>query len=204
MTSPAVEYAPGRAASVVGSGPTVLLWHGRGPNERLALARLAEEIAGHGRRVVVPDWDSTADDGGRADLLTSLRFARESADHDPDEVTLVGWSLGGVAAASLTLHQRRLGITLARTVCVAAGSFDRVDPISGSLLGDAPPRVERSTTIAFVHGLLDDFVLTDEVRRTHAQWNDAGWPTTLDELAADHFTIVDEHAATVAGIVVRP
>ncbi|RYJ05918.1 MAG: hypothetical protein EON52_09055, partial [Actinomycetales bacterium] len=87
------EYAPGRLVDVVGEGTTVLMWHGRGPDNRLALERLAAAVAASGRRVVVPDWDSTADDGGRADLLTSLRFARESADHDPDELTLLGWSL---------------------------------------------------------------------------------------------------------------
>jgi len=199
-----MEYAPGRRADVTGDGPTVLLWHGRGPDERDALRPLAEAIAAHGRRTVVPDWDSTADDAGRADLLTSLRFARETADHDPGLLTLVGWSLGGIAAASLTLNQRRLGLVIARTVCVAAAPFPRIDPISGAMLGPATPPVQRTTTVAFVHGLRDELTPTDEVRRTHEQWHDSGWPVTLDELDADHFTIVaGRHAETIGGIVVR-
>lgn len=65
-----VAYAPGRVADVVGNGPTVLLWHGSGPNERHALARLATAVATSGHRTVTPDWDVTSSDGGRADLLT--------------------------------------------------------------------------------------------------------------------------------------
>lgn len=198
------EYAPGRAVDVVGEGPTVLLWHGRGPNERGSLARLAEAVAGSGRRVVVPDWDSTADDGGRADLLSSLRFARETADHDPDELTLVGWSLGGIAAASLTLNQRRLGIGLQRTVLVASGAFPYDDPISGAPVGPAKQPVKRSTTVAFVHALRDELVTTEDVHRVHAEWSQAGWPVTLRELDADHFSIVEETADELASIVLRP
>jgi len=43
-----------------------------------------------------------ADDGGRADLLDSVHFARERVDH-PDSLVLVGWSMGGLAAAGLTV-----------------------------------------------------------------------------------------------------
>lgn len=198
------EYAPGRAVDVVGEGPTVLMWHGRGPDNRLALARLAGAVAASGRRVVVPDWDSTADDGGRADLLMSLRFARETAQDDPDELTLVGWSLGGIAAAGLTLHQRRLGIGLARTVLVAAGAFPYDNPISGSPVGPATPPVQRSTTVAFVHALRDELIPTEDVHRVHSEWSQAGWPVTLRELDADHFSIVDDTADEVASIVLRP
>ncbi len=185
----------------LGTGPTVLLWHGRGPRESTALLPLAEEVAFRGRRAVVPDWDATADDGGRAALLTSLREARETSD-EPDALTLVGWSLGGIAAASLCVNQRRLGIGFGRVVCVAAAPFPRTDPISGRALGPAPARVERDTTVAFVTGLRDDLTPIDEVHATHRQWNDAGWPTTLHELDADHFSIVSDHAATIAEVVV--
>lgn len=197
-----VAYAPGRVADVVGDGPTVLLWHGSGPNERRALARLAAAVATSGHRTVTPDWDVTSSDGGRADLLTSLRFARETADHDPDELVLVGWSRGGVAAAGLTLNQRRLGIGLARTVCVAAAPFPRADPISGAMLGPASPPVARGTTVVFVTGLRDERTPIDEVRAVHRQWNQVGWPTTLHELDADHFSVVEDHAEDVAAVVV--
>ena len=187
---------------VVGDGPTVLMWHGRGPDDRTTLLPLAREIASRGRRVVVPDWDSTSDDLGRAELFTSLRFARESADEDPNLMTIVGWSLGGIAAASLTLHQRRLGIGFGRVVCVAAAPFPRIDPITHTMLGPPTAPVQRDTTVAFVHGLRDDLMGTEAVRETHRLWSDAGWPTSLTELDADHVTIVTHHVRSVADVVV--
>mgnify|MGYP001627452120 CR=1 FL=1 len=198
------EYAPGRAVDVVGDGPTVLLWHGSGPNERRALAALAEAVAAHGRRVVVPDWDSTSPDLGRADLLGSLRFARESADHDPDELTLAGWSRGGIAAASLALHQRRLGIGFDRVVGIACTAFQHLDPITGARIETVTPPVQRSTTVAFVHGLRDDRATTEQAHQALADWTDAGWATTLTELDADHFTIVEEQAEPVASVICTP
>jgi len=198
-----VEYAPDREADVDGDGPTVLLWHGSGPNDRQGLTALARAVSARGHRTVTPDWDSTAADVGRADLLTSLRFARETCGHDPDLVTLVGWSRGGIAVASLTLNQRRLGIGIARAVCVAAAPFPRTDPISGVVLGPATPPVDRDTTVAFVNGSRDELTPIDDVRATHQQWNEAGWPTTLDLLDADHFTLVEEHAEAVADIVMQ-
>lgn len=38
------------------AGPSVLLWHGIGPDEKDVLAPLAREIASHGLPVLVPDW----------------------------------------------------------------------------------------------------------------------------------------------------
>ena len=80
-----VEYAAGRLADVFGepTQPTVLLWHGQQPDARSSVRPLAELIAGHGLGVIAPDWDSYAHDGGRADLLDSVHFARERVDH-PD------------------------------------------------------------------------------------------------------------------------
>lgn len=197
-----LEHAPGRPVDVIGDGPTVLLWHGRGPNDRSTLAPLAKEIASRGRRVVVPDWDSTTDDLGRADLFTSLRFARESAHEDPDQMTIVGWSLGGIAAASLTLQQRRLDIGFSRTVCVAAAPFPRIDPISHEMLGLPAPPNHRDTIVAFVHGLRDDLMNTDAARETQRQWSTAGWPVSLTEIDADHLSIVTDHVRAVADVVV--
>ncbi len=95
--------------------------------------RLAELLVGHGLGVIVPDWNSHADDGGRADLLRSVHFARERV-AEPDGLVLVGWSMGGLAAAGLTIQARRLGIGFAHTVCLA-GAFMVADPIFGRVPG---------------------------------------------------------------------
>ncbi len=125
------EYAPGRLVDVFGepAQPAVLLWHGAQTDARAAVRTLAELIAGHGVGVVVPDWNSHAGDRGRADLLQSVQFARERV-ADPDGLVLAGWSLGGVAAAGLTVHARQHGVRFAHTVCLA-GAFMVCDPISG-------------------------------------------------------------------------
>jgi len=87
-----------------GPAPTVLLWHGVGPDERDVLETLAVQAAGYGLTVVAPDWRSDAPDGGRAHLLGSLDFTRERtaglgglAD---DAIVLAGWSRGGRSAAA--------------------------------------------------------------------------------------------------------
>lgn len=68
------EYVEGLWADVHGhpadAGEIVLLWHGRGPSERDVLEPIASALTTVGRLVVVPDWDSTAYDGGR-----TARFA---------------------------------------------------------------------------------------------------------------------------------
>ena len=197
-----LEHAPGRAVDVLGEGPTVLMWHGGSTDIRSSMGPLAAEVAERGRRVVVPDWDPLAADRGSTDVFTSLRFARETADHDPDELTILGWSMGGIAAASLCLNQRRLGIGFARVVLVAAAPFPRVDPISGERIGPATPPVERSTSVAFVNATHDQIIDLDDARATHDQWADVGWSTTFTEIDADHFTIVHDHARALADLVV--
>ena len=59
--------------------PVVLLWHGRGPNERGVLGALASAIARRGFVVVVPDWEPDTPVSGCRPLLSSLRFALDNA-----------------------------------------------------------------------------------------------------------------------------
>ncbi len=138
-----VEYAPGRAADLYGSPApsTVLLWHGTQTDSRAAVRVLAAALAERGLYVIAPDWDSHAADHGRADLLASAEFARDRAAGAP--LILVGWSLGGVAAAGLTFRADEFGIPLAHTVCLG-GAFGAPDPITGgpvlaALAEDSPP-----------------------------------------------------------------
>ena len=189
-----VEYAPGRPADVhPGSGTGhVLLWHGRGPNERGVLATLAGLVARRGPTVVVPDWSSEAEDGGRADLLGSLRFTRdlvEAEGRDPDTLVLVGWSLGGTAAAGLTIHARRLGVGVARTVCLAGG-FVAPDPISGEVLSGRVSTGREPAPFTLMHGIADD-VAPVAMSRAFAQvLEQSRWPVELVELPTEHAGIV--------------
>lgn len=184
-----VEYAPGRLVDLFGErGPrTVLLWHGQQSNARAAVRPLAELVAGHGLAVVAPDWNSHADDGGRADLLQSLDFARRHAE-DPDNLVLVGWSLGGAAAAGLTVQASRRGVRFAHTVCLA-GAFMVPDPISGEPpaagLADEP----NHSPFTLLHGVADDAVPVAWSREFASALEQNAWPVELVELRADHGSI---------------
>jgi len=184
-----VEYAPGRWADVFGDStqPTVLLWHGMQTDARAAVRPLAGLLAGHGAAVVAPDWNSHADDGGRADLLRSLDFARDHA-ADADAMVLVGWSLGGCAAAGLTLDAARFKLRLAHTVCLA-GAFMAPDPISGRPPSDLLSADRIGAPFTLLHGLADDAVPVTASRAFAAELQQVGWPVELVELDADHGSI---------------
>lgn len=185
-----VEYAPGRLADVFGEPlqPTILLWHGMQSDARVVLRPLASSLAGHGAAVVAPDWNSHSRDGGRADLLRSLDFARNHAD-DPDDMVLVGWSMGGVAAAALTLGAAGFDIVLAHTVCLA-GAFMVPDPIRGRVVTDGLTRDDvGSTPFTLLHGVADDVVPVQASRAFAASLERVGWPVDVVELAADHGSI---------------
>lgn len=181
------EYAPGRLVDVFGDAaqPTVLLWHGMQTDARAAVRPLAGMLADRGAAVVAPDWNSHSDDGGRADLLRSLDFARNRA---TDALVLVGWSLGGCAAAGLTLDAARFDLTLAHTICLA-GAFMVPDPISGRRPSDMLPADRVGSPFTLLHGLADDAVPVGASRAFAADLQGIGWPVELVELAADHGSI---------------
>jgi dipeptidyl aminopeptidase/acylaminoacyl peptidase len=184
-----VEYAAGRLADVVDepSQPTVLLWHGQQADARGSVRRLAELVAGHGLGVVVPDWNSYADDGGRDDLLRSVHFARERV-NDPDGLILVGWSMGGLAGAGLTIHAPRLGLRFAHTVCLA-GAFMVRDPIVGRLPATQLDDGAQPTPFTLLHGV-DDRVIPTAISQDFASaLRQHDWPVTVAELPADHGSI---------------
>jgi dipeptidyl aminopeptidase/acylaminoacyl peptidase len=181
-----IDYAPGRSADLYGNPthPTVLLWHGMQTDARGAVRPLAELVAGHGLSVVAPDWDSHAADGGRGDLLRSAQCAMARSAGD---LVVVGWSLGGLAAAGLTIHAGDHNIGISHTVCLA-GAFAATDPLSGNRLptdlpgGDRPP-------FTLLHGTHDDVVPVDMSRAFAATLARAEWPVDLVELDADHGNI---------------
>ena len=184
-----VEYAPGRLVDLFGDpGPrTALLWHGQQSNARAAVRPLAELVAAHGFAVVAPDWNSHADDGGRADLLQSVDFAREHAE-DPDSLVLVGWSLGGAAAAGLTVQASRRGVRFAHTVCLA-GAFKVPDPIFGKLPAAGLSEEPNRSPFTLLHGVADDAVPVAWSREFASALEQNAWPVQLVELRADHGSI---------------
>ncbi|WNG85143.1 alpha/beta fold hydrolase [Mycobacterium sp. ITM-2016-00316] len=183
-----VEYAPGRWADLYGepSRPTVLLWHGTQTDSRAAVRVLAEAVAEHGVGVIAPDWDSHATDGGRADLLDSARFAHtHSAGAD---LVLVGWSLGGVAAAGLTLRAQEFDVAVAHTVCLG-GAFMVDDPISGGPVLRAVPDAGVRTPFSLLVGERDDVVPASAAVEFAAGLRALEWPADIVEVAADHGSI---------------
>ncbi|HJR89078.1 MAG TPA: hypothetical protein VJ782_02855 [Aeromicrobium sp.] len=120
--------------------PLVLVWPDPGQPDSPMRSWLADVTDG----VIVAAWDPSGEDSGRTALLTSVRDAREALTArgvDPNELVLVGVGLGGVAAAGLARHAKRLGIGLARVLAVA-GTWDEPDPFSGAPLREVPERVE--------------------------------------------------------------
>jgi len=183
------HYAPGRSVDLYGdpTNATVLLWHGMQTDARGSVRLLAEAVAGHGLNVVAPHWDSHAEDGGRGDLLESLEFARTRA-KNPGGLVLVGWSLGGAAAAGVTLQAAHLDVVLAHTVCLA-GAFTANDPISGARLTDALPTAGGGSPLTLLHGTADDVVPVAASRAFAAELESIGWPVEVVELDTDHGAI---------------
>jgi dienelactone hydrolase len=174
----------------------VLLWHGQQTDARAAVRRLAERLVRHGLGVVVPDWNSHADDGGRADLLRSVHFARERVD-DPDDLVLVGWSMGGVAAAGLTIQARRVDVGFAHTVCLA-GAFMVTDPIFGRVPATRLKPVARRCPFTLLHGLSDDVIPVSATREFASALRRNEWPVEVVEIPADHGSIAGASYDTAA------
>ncbi|MGE2722209.1 alpha/beta hydrolase family protein [Mycolicibacterium celeriflavum] len=179
-----VEYSPGRSADIYGepAQPTVLMWHGAQTDSRTAMRPLADRVHAHGLAVVLADWDSHANDRGRADLLASASHAREHAGDAP--LVVVGWSMGGLAAAGLAIHTREFRV--AHTVCLA-GAFVVADPISGAPL----PSSLDGDPVAFtlLHGAHDDVVPAEVSREFAETLSHRGWPVSCVVLEADHGSI---------------
>ncbi|MFZ1160837.1 alpha/beta hydrolase family protein [Mycobacterium sp.] len=194
-----VEYAAGRHADLFGqtSQPTVLLWHGQQPDARSSVRSLAELIADHGVSVIAPDWNSYAQDGGRADLLRSVQFARARVDR-PDDLVLVGWSMGGLAAAGLTVHAQRLKMAFAHTVCLA-GAFMVPDPIFNALPASRVNVGAPRSPFTLLHGVADRVIPVSVAYDFAATLRQNDWPVQVVELPADHGSIAGAAYDPVAG-----
>jgi dienelactone hydrolase len=184
-----VEYAPGRRADLFGvdGGSTVLIWHGMQTDSRSAVRALAQQLADHGVAVVAADWNAHAEDAGRSDLLRSVRFAQQRA-AAPDELVVVGWSMGGLAAAGLALGTAELGLRVRHTVCLA-GAFMAPEPFTGETLPTSLPRDGHRSPFLLLHGTRDDVVPVTASREFASALRGDDWPVEMVELDTDHGAI---------------
>jgi dienelactone hydrolase len=183
-----VEYAPGRRADVFGeaTAPTTLVWHGTQTDSRAAVRVLAAAIADHGLCVIAPDWDSHAADRGRADLLRSAEFA---SSHGGDRgFVVVGWSLGGAAAAGLTVRAPEFDVSVVHAICLG-GAFIVDDPICGGPVLDHVADGAARAPFTLFSGTADDVVPTSVSTDFAAALRAIDWPVEVVELDADHGSI---------------
>ncbi|MEU4117225.1 alpha/beta hydrolase [Kitasatospora sp. NPDC028055] len=192
----AVPYADGRLLDVhrptaTGSGPApvVLLWHGSGPDERDVLHTLAQEAAGLGLLVLVPDWRPDRADGGRADLLASLAFARRNAaayGGDPDRFVLAGWSLGGREAVAVATHPNTPAELRPTAAVGMASAYGRPAVTTGDVPLDHLAVDPSPVPVLLVLGTADEVVPAELTRQLHAVVPGA----ELLELPTDHAGVV--------------
>ena len=124
-------------------------------------------LAGVDAEFVVARCRPTSEDLGRTDLLSSVRDARDritARGGDPDELILVGFGPGAVAATGLARYAKRLGIGVGPVVA-AAGEWDEPDPFSGAPIEERPEQVELVDHADHVPAILN-YLLATTLRRT--------------------------------------
>lgn len=210
-----------RPAGAPRPAPTVLLWHGIGPDERDVLAPLARTAAARGLLVLVPDWRSDAADGGRSQLLESLAFARKEAGGlggDGDSFVLAGWSAGAGAALGVAIRPEVAADGWRPTAIVGlAGRYDLpARTTSTAPLADLASGLVPAVPVHLVHGTRDTVVDPQYSRDLADALRPEGHPVTLQELATDHAGVImtdydpttdrcvpttAEHAVRAGGVV---
>ncbi|MGW2252867.1 alpha/beta hydrolase [Kitasatospora sp. NPDC001660] len=191
-----VEYADGRPmdvhlppAGTAGPVPVVLLWHGRGPDERDVLRPLARETARHGLLVLVPDWRSDREDGGRAELLASLAHTRRAAVRfggDPDRLVLAGWSMGGREAVAVAIDPGTPAELRPAAAVGISSSYARPAVANGVVPVEFLARTPSPVPLWLIHGT-EDTVMGPEHTRLLAT---AATSAELYELPTDHAGVV--------------
>lgn len=173
-------YEPERRRGSV----AVLLWHGRGADEREVLEPLAHRIATAGVTTIVPDW--SCDDGGRGrhHLSASLAFTRHyCVSRHIGRVVLAGWSLGANAALDVVLRTTVLGGWHPAGFIGLSGGFDE----SPYRQGDPSAATgDRCVPLLLIHGSSDEVVPVERARHTFETLVDTGWDITLRQLETDH------------------
>lgn len=186
-------YRPADAPDAV---PAVLLWHGRGPDERDVLAPVARAAAALGVVVLVPDWRPDAPDGGRTHLRESAAFVRQHVAEfggDPARIVLGGWSRGGKAAVGVAVRPAEFDDWRPYAVVGVAGAYGSAAPSTGTAPLDDLRRgddLPSPVPVWLVHGTADPVVDAERSRELHTALLERGWPASLDEVATDHAGVV--------------
>ncbi|WP_329116348.1 alpha/beta hydrolase [Streptomyces sp. NBC_01465] len=173
--------------------PAVLLWHGRGPDERDVLAPLARAVAEFGVVVFVPDWCSDARDGGRTHLRESAAFVRRNVvdlGGDPARIALAGWSLGGKSAVSAALNPSVLDGWAPRAVVGIAGGCWTPAPTTGTAPMDDLRGAVPTAPVVLVHGTADTVVDIQQSRELRDALVERGCVVSLEEVDSDHAGVV--------------
>lgn len=183
-----VHRPPGRPAG------TVLLWHGRGRDERDVLGPLAEHAAALGLLVLVPDWRPDETDGGWGQLHQSVDFLRDRAADwggEPDRTVLAGWSLGARAAMATALRPARDGWRPAAVVGIAGNYLTSSDPRMGPAAIEDIAGTEQSPVPLWLrHGSSDAIVDVRSAREFAPVAKGHGWPVSYTESVSDHAGVV--------------
>lgn len=182
------------AATAPAPLPTVLLWHGVGPDERDVMRPLARTVAATGALVLVPDWRSDAADGGRDQLLASLEYARTHAgEHggDPERIVLAGWSAGAPAALGLALRPEFADGWRPAAVVGIASRYDLPARTTGTVplddLAASGPGIAVPVPVHLVHGTADTLMGPASSRAARDALMAHHWPVWLEEIpGADH------------------
>lgn len=183
-----------RPAGATAAIPTVLLWHGIGPDERDVLEPLARTAAARGLLVLVPDWRSDAADGGRAHLLESLAFVRKEAGGlggDGESCVLAGWSAGAGSALGVALRPEIAGGWRPRAVVGVAGRYDLTARTTGTApLADLAAGRDPGVPVHLVHGSRDAVLDAHHSRDLAEALRAAGHAVTLQEPETDHAGVI--------------
>jgi len=175
---------------------TVLLWHGRGRDERDVLAPLAREVAALGLLVLVPDWRSNEPDGGWTQLRESVAFLRDRAGDwggDAERTVLAGWSLGARAAMATVLRPAAPteGWRPVAVVGIAGNYLTSSDCRMGpAAVDDVVTTAETPVPLWLHHGVADAVVDVASPRGFAPVAEAHGWFTHCTESASDHAGVV--------------